>query len=919
VVEKFAIPLVKTKLFIPQIREARVRRPRLITELNKGLNYPLILLSSLPGSGKTTLLADWISQLHIPAAWVSLEANDNETARFLRYFIAALQSIFPEIGKTSLEELNSSEALSYETIFSSLINNLSDRKSEFIFVLDDFHVIHSRPIQSAIAYYIDHQPPQAHLVIATRADPIFPLSRLRTRNRILELRIDDLRFTDSEISEYLNRIMGLELGQDDLSALEARTEGWIASLQMTALSLKHTADPQGFIQAFSGSNRYVMDYLVEEVLDQQPKNVQNFLLQTSILERLNGLLCNTVCFADPKEDEQKNNKVNPAGQGQEMLEFLERSNLFIIPLDEERKWYRYHHLFASLLRSQLVHSNAATINALHLRAADWFETNGYPEDAIHHALAAQDFPHAANLVERIAESAWINGQYSRLAEWIQALPVDLVLSKPWLCIWNAWTITQTGVLKEANAWIEAAEAAVQKLLRKHSGSSETPPELHALSYEISALKVLTACLEQDYDLAIQLSVGLLETPLPKENKLSQMARCHILHGLSYKYFTDGDFIKAEQYNLETIRLSQEIGFTLRQLHGTNKLAYVYNASGQLQRCYRLIQNTLTDLQEQGLANHFAAVAMHCRLVDLLYVWDQLTEAETETEIHIKPELCANVPYLLVDVYNIRARNLLLIKDLSTSQDLLNKASSLIHQFYIWDGLAWQTETLQVRLWLLAGDITAATTWAAGLPNIPTGSLAFSIESRELCRARVLLATGDFRGALGLLGRLESGAKAGQMPGSLVAIETLTAVALLTAGQPEQAVAALEQALSLAKPEGYKRTILDEGQPVTRLLAHIARDQRSPHRIDARQLLEKTGAVTPEDSAQVVRSSLIEPLSSRELEVLGCLAAGLTNPETAQKLVIETATVKRHVNSIFAKLGVNNRVQAINTAKKYKII
>ena len=342
------------------------------------------------------------------------------------------------------------ELLSIEAILTSLINDLSEQDSEFVLVLDDFHLIQSRPIQSAVAYFIDHLPSQAHLVIATRIDPRFPLSRLRARNKVLELRMDDLRFSVPEIGEYLNQVMGLDLSQDDLFALETRTEGWIASLQMTALSLKHAADPKGFIRAFSGSNRYIMDYLVEEVLDLQSEDVQNFLLQTSILERLNGSLCDAVCAGAR------------AGQGQEMLEVLERSNLFIIPLDEERHWYRYHHLFASLLRARLAHFKTGPINDLHQRAADWFEQNGYPEDAIHHALAAQDFPRAADLVERIAEKVWFNGQYARLTGWVRSLPEGQVLSKPWLCIWNAWSISQTGVVKDANAWIAAAEEAVQR-------------------------------------------------------------------------------------------------------------------------------------------------------------------------------------------------------------------------------------------------------------------------------------------------------------------------------------------------------------------------------------------------------------------------------------------------------------------------
>ena len=302
-----------------------------------------------------------------------------------------------------------------------------------------------------------------------------------------------------------------------------------------------------------------MDYLVEEVLDLQPQNVQNFLLQTSILERLNGPLCDTVCSSVSEVDRPSTPDQNPAEDGQKMLEFLERSNLFVIPLDEERKWYRYHHLFASLLRARLVHSKVSPIDALHLRAADWFEQNGYAEDAIRHALAAQDFPWAARLVEGIAESAWRNGQYSRLTGMIQLLPEDVLLDHPWLCVWTAWSFTQTGVVRDANRYIEIAEAAVQKRNLSPSSTDETSQEFQALSYEIAALKVVTACLEEDYDRAILLSAEVLKNPPPKAIKSAQIARCHIYHGLSYKYFADGDFAKAEQANLETIRISEKSG------------------------------------------------------------------------------------------------------------------------------------------------------------------------------------------------------------------------------------------------------------------------------------------------------------------------------------------------------------------------
>jgi LuxR family maltose regulon positive regulatory protein len=394
--------------------------------------------------------------------------------------------------------------------------------------------------------------------------------------------------------------------------------------------------------------------------------------------------------------------------------------------------------------------------------------------------------------------------------------------------------------------------------------------------------------------------------------------------LSYKYFVDGDFNKAEQANLETIRLSKEIGFTLRQLHGTNKQALIYQFKGQLQRGYQLIQTTLSELQEQGLSGYFAAGAMHCRLADLLYEWDQLEQVDFEIKNHLKPERVAGVPYLQVDFLNVRARNLLVVQEFSSAQALLEQASALIQQTYIWPGLAWQTETLQVRLWLQKGDIALAAAWAAAQPGDGSDLPGFSSETREILRARILLATGKAEDAVHLLDRLEASAQNGSRNGSLVEIKILKALALDHTHQDGAAVTALAQAMALAEPEGYIRTFIEAGDPIADLLAQTAHANRSTHSSYAHRLLaklenKKETARPFVAQAEAGPSAWVEPLSKREIEVLQCMADGLTNHETARRLVIEISTVKRHINNIFSKLGAINRVQALNKAREYKII
>lgn len=895
--ELLHVPLMKTKLFVPHLLPQLVRRPRITALLNTAMQYPFTLVSSLAGSGKTTTLVEWVNQLDLPVAWFSIDEGDNDFSRFLLYFVHALQAIVPGTGEAVLEALRSTEALNPDNIAALLVNDLT-ATTDFVLILDDYHLIHARAIHATIQLFIEHLPPHIHLVIATRADPNLPLARLRARNKVLELRIDHLRFTPAEVAEYFNQVMQFDLSEKDINLLEMRTEGWIASLQMAALSLKRYTDPTTFLQAFSGNHRYIIDYLAEEVLNCLPQAVQAFLLQTCILNRMCAALCDAVTGQE---------------NGQEMLEYLDRNNVFLVPLDEERGWFRYHHLFTDLLRARLARiPQGQNQKTLHLRASIWYQHNGFAEDAIRHALAAGEFQRAAQLVEAIAENAWLNGQYTSILAWIRALPKELVQNRPWLCIWNVWALTQAGTLQEARAWMDAAQQAVSKL---DVTSSD-------VVYELTILQALLAGLAQDYDRAIELTRPVLENPPNHSTKTALLARCNISHGLSSMYYACGELDKTEQNCLETLRISKEIGFTLRYLHAVNKLAYVYKTTGQLRRSFRLLQETLSLLQEQGQPNHFAAGVVYCRLMDVLHEWDRIAEVQQVLDEHLKPELLAEVPYLLVDRCNALARDSLLKQDIAAAQIALHKANALAQHSYIWPGLTWQTERLQVRLWLQTGDIALAESWIAEQPAHPSDAskeFSFANESREMLRVRILLAKGSSHAALGLLDGLAASAEAGGRKGSLVEIWVLEALALQRAGETERAVAALERVLALAEPEGYQRMFLDEGSPIAVLLAKMiqyARSQHVPYALRLLKAFEKE-QITP--SPAIRSTAQREPLTRREVEVLRCMAAGLSNSETACKLVIETSTVKRHINNIFAKLGVENRVQAINKAKELNLL
>jgi len=472
--------LLTTKLHIPPAWPDLISRPRLIEQLNAGLHRKLTLVSAPAGFGKTTLLSEWVhagvgsreygvgSKEHTSErpptpffAWVSLDESDNDPTRFLAYFIAALQTIETNIGRGVLSSLQSPQPPPTKAILTTLINEIAAIPDRIVLVLDDYHLIEAQSIHDALTFLLEHLPPQMHLVIAAREDPPLPLARLRARSQLIELRATDLRFSSSEAAEFLNRMMSLDLSAEDIAALERRTEGWIAGLQLAAISMQGHKDVSGFVQSFTGSHRFVLDYLMEEVLEQQSESVQTFLLQTAVLDRLTGSLCDAVRFG-VAETPRFGSAKSPTGQGngQATLETLERANLFIVPLDEERRWYRYHHLFADLLRQRLHSIQSEQVPTLHLRASEWYEQNGFTDGAIEHALLAEDFERAVHLIEEHVDAIWACGEHAKLRRWLDWLPVEVVYSKPHLCVFHAWLLFTGGQQDAAERCLQAVDRAL---------------------------------------------------------------------------------------------------------------------------------------------------------------------------------------------------------------------------------------------------------------------------------------------------------------------------------------------------------------------------------------------------------------------------------------------------------------------------
>jgi len=594
-------PLLTTKLYIPPTRPELVPRPRLVEKLNDGLHRKLTLISAPAGFGKTTLVSEWVEQLRLDdskenqnkykIAWFSLDENDKDPARFLTYFISALnrtEGIEATIGEGALTMLQSPQPPPTEAILTSLINEIAAIPDRIIIVLDDYHVLESSQVDDALTLLLEHLPPQLHLVIATREDPHLPLSRLRARGQLTELRAADLRFTTSEAAEFLNQVMGRDLSAENIAALEARTEGWIAGLQLAAISLQGHADTSRLIQSFTGSHRLVLDYLIEEVLNQQPLNVQNFLLQTAILNRLTGSLCDAITGQE---------------NGQAILEMLDRANLFIVPLDNERRWYRYHHLFADLLRQRLKQTQPEQLQILHRSASEWYEQNGFVDEAIEHALRAENFERAASLIEEHVDALWQRGEHSKLRRWLAGLPGELVFSKPHLCILQAWDLFTSGHQDAAERSLQAAEKvldtntdlATETSLMEHKQLSEY--DRMKILGRAAAIRAFLAFYRGDVQGISQYSHQALEF-LP-EDDLAWRSTTTVALGDAYSLI--GEMEAAYRVRLEALEASKAAGNIYMILISSMKLAVTMRQQGWLERVIEICQRQLLLANESGLS------------------------------------------------------------------------------------------------------------------------------------------------------------------------------------------------------------------------------------------------------------------------------------------------------------------------------
>jgi LuxR family maltose regulon positive regulatory protein len=919
-------PLLTTKLHIPSVRSELVPRPRLIERLNAGCQRKLTLISAPAGFGKTMLIADWLSQAgesttepvhhssfiihHSNAAWLSLDDDDNDPVRFFTYLMAALKTVQADVGTDALALLQAPQPPPLKTAVTMLINSLTGMPGHLVLVLDDFHVIEHQPIHDALTFLLDHLPPQMHLVIAGRSDPPLSLARLRTDNQLTELRAADLRFTFAETVMFLNQGMGLGLSSEEIAMLDARTEGWVAGLQLAALSMRGRIAGQAtdFIAAFSGSHRHVIDYLAEEVMDQQPDAIHDFLCQTSLLDRLTAPLCNALTGRDDSSA---------------ILRQLEQANLFLIPLDDQRQWYRYHRLFADFLRSHLQQDMPDQVPALHRRASAWYEQQGLPAAAIDHALAGGDFERAAGLIEEAADAILMRSELATLHDWLEALPDKVVRTRPLLCVYQALALVLGGSpLERATSLLQDAVDAGR------AGSA---------SGGVVAFRAWVAALQGDKRQTVELSQQALELLPEKRLFLRSLVAASV--GLVYTWY--GDVGPAFEAFSEVARIGQQSGNVMLTVIALRRLAELRLIQGELNQARTFYEQALASARDgQGRPRPIAGLA----LMGLGWILLERNDLEGATRRLLEGIELTN---MWSEVAGLQGYiGLAYVKqaqgDIDGADEAIRMARQIAVKFDATDMDDVLVGAYQARLWVTQsnadpGRLKAALDWAvergliesnaAGLDRktawhklkqaAASASLSFLRVLEYIQLARLYVARNWFDDALAVLELLLPVAeRAGWLWFSLE-ILTLQAVAHQHQGETTEALNVLNQALALAEPEGFVHVFINNGPPMSELLRQAAARGIAVDYV--RELLAAYYAGQPgsgrREGAGEKESTpaLVDPLSERELEVLRLIAAGLSNREIAAELVVAISTVKTHINNIYRKLDVSSRTQAVARA------
>ena len=889
------IELLRTKLFIPRPRKNLVSRPRLVEGLNAGLDKKLTLIAAPAGFGKTTLLSEWIPQSPRCVTWFSLDEADNDSTRFWTYFISSLQGLRSDLGDGALTLLQSPQAPPITSSLTALINDITAFPDAFAMVLDDYHAIESQPIHEALTYLIAHLPERMHLVITTRVDPPLPLARFRVHDQLIEVRANHLRFTTEEVAAFLTQTMELNLTNEEVSALETRTEGWVAGLQIAALSMQGRDDIPGFIKTFSGSHRHILGYLAEEVINQQPESTLNFLLQTSILDRLCGPLCDAVTRET---------------NGQAILESLEHANLFIIPLDDEGRWYRYHHLFAEMMQARLQQNQPEITAELHRRASEWYERNDFLVDTLSHANKAGEIERAATLIERAAP-AWLeSGAVTTLRGWLDTLPERIVRSRPQLNLIYAYVLAYTG----DPAGFKTRLSEIELMLR----ASNTIPavERNDLLGEVAALQARVS-FDRNQRPDVDELRGILATISADNTRVQGL----LAFAIGYEERLSGNMVEATKFFTQAAIRAHERGDKSQWANSMGFVADLQEIQGLLRKSAQTWEDTLqmTTLEKEQLTP-FVATA-YISLGKLDFEWNDLEKAERYLRQGMELGRLSGVEAVEFQGATTLAFVLQGQGDASGADAMIQHANQIAKKWNL-QSTTNRIVAYEARLLLMRGQWQAATRLPLFNSITDSEDLDESLGIEYFTIARLMIAQDQLVEALQLLNRLLSAAKHAGRIRHMIETLTLQALAWQTKGNTPEAILTLAHTLNLAEPEGYIRTFVDEGEPMRQLLldyqSTIKKRIGDSVDSDSLRLLAYTDKLLtafsqPAAIKKPESESLLEPLSERELDILRLIATGRSNQEIADILVIAMSTVKSHINSIYGKLGTNRRTQAVALA------
>jgi LuxR family maltose regulon positive regulatory protein len=877
--------LLITKTRQPVLTSDLAARPRISGKLVEALKHKLVLLSAPAGYGKTTLVIEALRDYDKPIGWVSLEASDNVPGNFWNYFILALRSVIPGACQPILNALQSPQPPPAELLLTAIINSISGHDSDFALILDDYHNIDSPAIHEAVSYLIEHLPPQVHLIVASRIDPPFPLARWRVKGEFTEIRAADLRFTPAEAAEFLNQVMGLNLSAEDIAALENRTEGWIAGLQLAAIAMQGDKDTASFIKSFTGSHHFVLDYLVEEVLHKQSESVQNFLLRTSILSRLYGPLCDAVLL-------------DPSTSGQETLEYLEHANLFIVPLDNERRWYRYHHLFADLLRQRLLQIKASSegdrgrgVVELHSRASQWYEEHGMEIEAFQHAAAANDIERAERLIDGKGLHLHLRGLAAIIA-WLESLPNTVLDARPSLWVRYASALLVGGQTTGVEEKLQAAEAALQ--------GTKPDDKTRDLIGQIAANRATLALSQYQIENIFAQSSRALEYLHPEN--LSPRFRANWTVGFAH-YFR-GERAAAGRAYSEALSIAQAAGNIPYAALAMESLGQIQELENQL---YPAVETYRRSLQLFGDQPPPSANEAHLGLAHIFYEWNDLNAAEQhgQQSLQLARQYDKRIDrFIIGEVFLARLK--LAQGDAASAASVLSQTEQTARQKNFTLRLP-EIAAAQVQVLLKQNNLSAATELAQRF-ELP------------LSQARVLLAQGDYSAALAVLEPFRQKVEDHGWADERLRAMMLQAVAFHLKGEKAPAVQVLAEVLALAEPGGFIRLFVDEGPPMAQLLSEAFAHGIMPNYVGKLLAVFKTEEQKSKDkSFHPAALPFDEPLSQRELEILQLIAQGLSNREISKRLFLALDTVKGHNRSLFGKLQVQRRTEAVARARELGLL